>query len=343
MSRRARCAADVAPGATRAGADASQERESRRACAQPLPAAAGRASVQQGRPPLARSTRAAARRAPDARGLPAPDRFPRQRDRLARAGAGEQALGSPEIQRLMTVPGVNMNHGGDVRGERGRYRPLLLAAQARQLSRARSEGARIGQRAGPPRPDLEGGRGRGQARARRGRLEGLADAGTAARLLRACSRSSRRAGCRDRERAQAGGAVLASAHPRAGLCVPAPLDDAQQDPPARAARRRPAAQGQGGRRRRQVEEALDAERELSRQAEASYRRLTADWRATGPAKKVGARATQGRASSRPSKRQAAQQTRSSPGTYYAPSVTRTNAHHRRRHPPSRPPTYIRRS
>ena len=53
----------------------------------------------------------------------------------------------------------------------------------------------------------------------------------------------------------------------------------------------------------------DAERELSRQAEASYRRLTADWRATGPAKKVGAGATQGRASSRPSKRQAARQTR----------------------------------
>src|SRR3954453_15053171 len=39
----------------------------------------------------------------------------------------------------------------------------------------------------------------------------------------------------------------------------------------------------------------DAERELSRQAEASYRRLTADWRATGPAKKVGAGATPGRA------------------------------------------------
>ena len=41
----------------------------------------------------------------------------------------------------------------------------------------------------------------------------------------------------------------------------------------------------------------------------SYRRLTADWRATGPTKKVGAGATQGRASSRPSKRQAARQTR----------------------------------
>jgi transposase len=52
----------------------------------------------------------------------------------------------------------------------------------------------------------------------------------------------------------------------------------------------------------------DTERELSRQAEAAYRRLTADWRASGPQKKVGAGATQGRASSRPSMRQAARQT-----------------------------------
>jgi hypothetical protein len=53
----------------------------------------------------------------------------------------------------------------------------------------------------------------------------------------------------------------------------------------------------------------DAERELSRQAEAAYRRLTTDWRASGPRKKTGAGATPGRASSRPSKRQAARQAR----------------------------------
>jgi hypothetical protein len=44
-------------------------------------------------------------------------------------------------------------------------------------------------------------------------------------------------------------------------------------------------------------------------AKATYRRLTADWRAAGPAKKVGAAATPGRASSRPSMRQAARQAR----------------------------------
>jgi transposase len=52
---------------------------------------------------------------------------------------------------------------------------------------------------------------------------------------------------------------------------------------------------------------FDAERELSRQAEAAYRRLVSDWKASGPAK-VGAGATPGRASQRPSKGKAARQT-----------------------------------
>ncbi len=51
---------------------------------------------------------------------------------------------------------------------------------------------------------------------------------------------------------------------------------------------------------------FDAERELSRQAEAAYRRLVNDWQAAGPAK-VGAGATPGRASQRPSKGKAARQ------------------------------------
>lgn len=51
----------------------------------------------------------------------------------------------------------------------------------------------------------------------------------------------------------------------------------------------------------------NAERELARQAEAAYRRLIADWKATGPANKRGAGATRGHASTRPSKRQATRQ------------------------------------
>ena len=52
---------------------------------------------------------------------------------------------------------------------------------------------------------------------------------------------------------------------------------------------------------------FDAERELSRQAEAAYRRLVSDWRSAGPPK-AGAGATPGRASRRPSKGKAARQT-----------------------------------
>jgi transposase len=53
----------------------------------------------------------------------------------------------------------------------------------------------------------------------------------------------------------------------------------------------------------------DRDREFAAQAELAYRRLVADWTATGPAK-VGAGATPGRASNRPSKGKAARQTTS---------------------------------
>jgi transposase len=52
---------------------------------------------------------------------------------------------------------------------------------------------------------------------------------------------------------------------------------------------------------------FDAERELSRQAEAAYRRLVSDWRSSSPAT-PGAGATPGRAFPRPSKGKAARQT-----------------------------------
>jgi transposase len=68
---------------------------------------------------------------------------------------------------------------------------------------------------------------------------------------------------------------------------------------------------------------FDAERELSRQAEAAYRRLVTDWRPTGPAK-AGAGATPGRASQRPSKGKAARQADSPKDLLFAPSVTRTH-------------------
>ena len=180
-------------GATRAGADASQERESRRACAQPLPAAAGRASVQQGRPPLARSTRAAARRAPDARGLPAPDRFPRQRDRLARAGAGRAGA------RLARDPAADDGPGGQhesrrrrswrASGDIGRFSsPRKLVSYLGLDPKVRESGNE------PARHGRISKAGAAGARHVLGEVawKVVADAGTAARLLRACPRSSRR-------------------------------------------------------------------------------------------------------------------------------------------------------
>ncbi len=50
-----------------------------------------------------------------------------------------------------------------------------------------------------------------------------------------------------------------------------------------------------------------AERELTERAEAAYRRLIADWKATRPTKKKGAGATHGRAPSTPTERQATRQ------------------------------------
>jgi transposase len=160
--------------------------------------------------------------------------------RSLEAVLARHALESEEIQRLMTIPGVNvltaaafMASVGDI----GRFHgPRKLVSY-----RTRPEGAPVRQRARPPRPHLQGRRRRGPAHARRGRLEGGAHPRAAARLLRAGAVPPRPPGRRHRDRAQAGRAVLAPAHPRRGLRLPAPGDDAPQDPPARAGGRRPAA------------------------------------------------------------------------------------------------------
>jgi transposase len=67
---------------------------------------------------------------------------------------------------------------------------------------------------------------------------------------------------------------------------------------------------------------FDAERELSRQAEAAHRRLVSDWKAAAPAK-AGASATPGRASQRPSKGKAARQAKQPQNLRFASSIART--------------------
>src|SRR4051812_21660581 len=71
----------------------------------------------------------------------------------------------------------------------------------------------------------------------------------------------------------------------------------------------PSQKGRKGIARGKSKAVFDAERELSRQAEAAYRRLVSDWKASGPATAgAGAGATPGRASQRSSKDIAARQT-----------------------------------
>jgi transposase len=69
----------------------------------------------------------------------------------------------------------------------------------------------------------------------------------------------------------------------------------------------PLATRHGGQRISASRAERDAERALAQQAEATYRRLITDWKASGPAKNKGAGATHGHASSKPSKRQATRQ------------------------------------
>jgi hypothetical protein len=249
-------APDRPAGAVGAGSHPREERGAWGVGAQSLRPPACGASVQQGGAPLAGRPGVARRRAADARGLSAPDRLPRRRDPTTRGGA------RPARTRVRGDPAADDGSGGErahrrgVRGQRRGRQPVRFAAPAGQLSRARSAGPPVGQRAGPPRPHLEGRRCRGQAHARRGRLEGVTDTRPAARFLRAGAGPPRPSGCSHRHRSQAGRAVLAPAQPRAGLCVSAALDDPQQAPPARTPRRCSAAQGQGRRRRRQIEETL---------------------------------------------------------------------------------------
>ena len=169
----------------------------------------------------------------------------------------KQALAWPEVLRLMTVPGVNVQTAATFMasiGDIGRFSsPRKLVSYLGLDPRVRQSGSTPG----PPRPDLAR-----PAPPRPRHMLGEAawkvmlTPGPAARLLRARPRAPRAAGRGDRDRAQARRALLAPAHPRGGLRLRPAGDDPPQDPPARAARRRPAAEGPHGHRRRQIESRL---------------------------------------------------------------------------------------
>lgn len=159
----------------------------------------------------------------------------------------ERALQSVDIRRLMTVPGVNVQTAAAFVasvGDIGRFSsPRKLVSYLGLDPRVRQSGSEVARhghisKAGSAAPH-----------ARRGRLEGDDDSRPVAGLLRARPLAPRSSGRGHGDRAQARGALLAPAHAGRGLCVRAPGDDPQEDPPARAARGCSAPQGQGRRRR----------------------------------------------------------------------------------------------
>ncbi len=94
----------------------------------------------------------------------------------------ECALASPEIRRLMTVPGVNVHTAAAFMaaiGDIGRF----PSAPSGRLSRPGSARAAVGQRRRPPRPYLQGRLKPRPPHARRSGLVGRADSRAVARVL----------------------------------------------------------------------------------------------------------------------------------------------------------------
>jgi transposase len=157
----------------------------------------------------------------------------------------KQALAWPEVLRLMTVPGVNVQTAATFMASIGDIRRFPSARKLVSYLGLDPRVRQSGQQPGQTWPDLQGRRIRGQAHARRSRVEGDADARAAARVLRAHPDAPRPAGRRDGDRPQARRAVLVPAHPRTGLRVRAARDDPLSPPGQRLASGRAAKSGCG--------------------------------------------------------------------------------------------------
>jgi transposase len=157
-------------------------------------------------------------------------------DRLEQAVAG-QALVSPEIRRLVTIPGVNLITAATlmaVIGDVGRF------ASARKLVGYLGLDPRVRQSGSSPARTgriLKGGRRQRPARALRGRPGGDAHPGAAARLRTARESPARPPGGRRGRRPQAGQPRLATAYKRPGLRLCQPLAGGLEAAAHRAARR----------------------------------------------------------------------------------------------------------
>jgi transposase len=220
----------------------------------------------------------------------------------------KQALAWPEVLRLMTVPGVNVQTAATFMASVGDVRrfssPRKLVSYLGLDPRVRQSGN------GPARHGRISKTGASEAR------HMLGEAAWKVTLTPGPLRAFF-----ERVRARRGVQIAATATARKLVVLFWHLLTSNQDYAfARPAMTRskvrrlellagaPAQKGRKGIAGGKSKAVFEAERELSRQAEAAYRRLISDWQASGPAN-AGAGATPGRASVvRPSKGKAARQT-----------------------------------
>jgi transposase len=208
-----------------------------------------------------------------------------------------QALESPEIRRLMTIPGVNVHTAAAFMasvGDIGRFSsPRRLVSYLGLDPKVRQSGNEA---------------------ARHGHISKAGSAEARHMLGEVAWKVSRTPGPLraffERVRARRGAQVAATATARKLAVLFWHLltreeDYAFQRPSMTRNKIRqlelaagaPPRKGKAGIAGGKSKKVWDAERELARQAEAAYRRLVGDWRASGP-KKTGAGATPGRASSK---------------------------------------------
>lgn len=219
----------------------------------------------------------------------------------------ERALASPEILRLLSVPGVALNTAA------------CFMAAVGDIGRFDSAKKLVGYLGLDPRV-----RQSGNADARHGRISKEGSALARAMLGEAAWSVAMTPGPLkaffERVRARKGPQVAATATARKLACLFWCMLTREEDYAyARPSMTRhkirqlelaagaPAQKGKKGVAGNRSPDLREQERQLARQAEAAYCRTIADWKAAGPAK-AGAGATPGHASSRPSKNQAARQT-----------------------------------
>ena len=216
------------------------------------------------------------------------------------------ALAWPQILRLMSVPGVNVNTAATFLASVGDIRRF---SSPRKLVSYLGLDPRVHQSGGTP--------------ARHGRISKEGPSEARHMLGEVAWKVTLTAGPLraffERIRARRGSQVAATATARKLVVLFWHMLTSEEDYAfARPAMTRnkvrgleltagaPSQKGRKGIAGRKSKALFEAERELSRQAEAAYRRFISDWNASGPSK-GGAGATPGRASQKPLKGKAARQ------------------------------------